>query len=138
MRAIDAKILEELEMLYGDKDCFSSIHDWLGTAETYWTKIERLLLITDHTKNHYPSTTKEISTYNKRIIDLFHQTKNYAGEWDSKQMEKTKFSTKDYSEDTAKNWDDLDQLNASQEKLRNAILDLVEFLYSINSKPYSD
>jgi len=23
MRAIDAKVLEELEMLYGDKDCFA-------------------------------------------------------------------------------------------------------------------
>ena len=34
MRAIDAKILEELEMLYGDKDCFASLRDWFGTAET--------------------------------------------------------------------------------------------------------
>ena len=29
MRAIDAKILEELEMLYGDRDCFASLHDGL-------------------------------------------------------------------------------------------------------------
>ena len=135
MRAIDAKILEELEMLYGDKDCFSSLNDWFGTAETYWTNLERLLLITDHTKKRYPSAIKEITAYNKRIIDLFHQTKNYAGGWDSKQREKIKLSTKDYSEATTKNWDDFDQWTASQEKLRNAILELVDFLYSINSKP---
>ncbi|MCW4016887.1 MAG: hypothetical protein NWF06_10995, partial [Candidatus Bathyarchaeota archaeon] len=134
---IDAKILEELEMLYGDKDCFSSLHDWFGTAETYWTNIERLLLITEHTKKHYPSTIKEITAYNKRIIDLFHQTKNYVGEWDSKEREKTNCSTKDYSEATAKNWDALNQWTASQEKLRNAILDLVDFFYSISSEPYS-
>ena len=33
MRATDAKALEELEMLYGDKDCFASLHDWFGEAE---------------------------------------------------------------------------------------------------------
>jgi hypothetical protein len=135
MRAIDAKILEELEMFYGDKDCFSSLHDWFGTAETYWTNLERLLLITDNTKKHYPATIKEITAYNKRIIELFHQTKNYAGGWDSKQRKNIIFSTKDYSEATTKNWDELDQWTDSQEKLRNAILELVDFLYAISSKP---
>ena len=51
MRAIDAKILEELEMLYGDKDCFASIHDWFGTAEAYWNNLERFLVIADYEKN---------------------------------------------------------------------------------------
>ena len=135
MRAIDAKILEELEMLYGDKDSFSSLHDWFGTAETYWTNIERLFLIADYTKKQCPSAIKEITAYNKRIIDLFHQTRNYAGKWDSNQREKINFSTKDYSKTTNKSWDGLDQWTTSQEKLRNVLMELVEFLYSIRSKP---
>jgi hypothetical protein len=135
MRAIDAKILEEMEMLYGNQDCFSSLHDWFGTAETYWTNLERLLLITDHVKKLYPSTINEINTYTKRIVDLFHKTKNYACEWDSKKMEKINFSTKDCSHATDKRWDELDQLTASQEKLRIVVLELVDFLYSVNSRP---
>ena len=94
MRAVDAKVLEELEMLYVDKDCFASLHNWFGIAETYWTNLERLLLITDQTKKLYPFTIEEITVYNKRIIDLFHQTKNYVVGWDSKQMEKSNLPQK--------------------------------------------
>jgi hypothetical protein len=131
MRATDAKILEELEMLYVDKDCFSSLDDWFGTADTYWTNIERLLLIAEQTKKRYPSIIKEITVYTKRIIDLFQQTKNFASGWDSKQRETIKISTKDYSQATTKNWDELDQWTTHQEMLRNALLDLMDFLYSI-------
>jgi hypothetical protein len=63
MRAIDTKILEELEMLYGDKDCFASIRDWFGTAEAYWTNLERLFMVADYAKKHNPSAVEEITTY---------------------------------------------------------------------------
>ena len=52
MRAIDTKILEELEMLYGDGDCFAFLHDWFGAAEAHWSNLERLLLVADHTKKN--------------------------------------------------------------------------------------
>ncbi len=127
-RAIDEKVLEELEMLYGDKDCFASLHDWFGTAETYWINLERLLLIADYSKKDNPSTIKEIVAYNKRILDLFYQTKNCAQVWDSNQKEKSKISTEDYTGATDKSWDELEQWTVSQEKLRNAILDLIDLL----------
>ena len=129
MRAADEKVLEELEMLYGDKNCFASLHDWFGNAETYWTNLERLLLIADNSKKDKPSAIKEIAAYNKRILDLFYQTKNYVQVWDSDQKQKNKkISTEDYTAATNKSWDELDQWTVSQEKLRNAILDLIDFL----------
>ena len=128
-RAVDEKVLEQLEMLYGDKNCFASLHDWFGTAETYWTNLERLLLIAENSKKGNPSKVKEIAAYNKRILDLFYQTKSYAQIWDSSQKQKSKkISTEDYAEATDKSWDELEQWTFSQEKLRNTILDLIDFL----------
>ncbi len=116
-------------MLYGDKDCFASLHDWFGATETYWVNLERLLLIADNSKKGNPSTIKEIAAYNKRILDLFYQTKSYAQIWDSNQKQKSKkISTEDYAEATDKSWDELEQWAFSQEKLRNTILDLIDFL----------
>ena len=135
MRAIDAKILEELEMLYGDKDCFASINDWFGTAEAYWTNLERLFMVADYAKKHNPSAFKEITTYSKRIVELFHQTKDYASGWNSKHQEKRRLSTEDYTEATDESWDALDKWTVSKEKLRDAILEFMEFLYSVISKP---
>ena len=134
MRAIDAKSLEELEMLYGDKDCFASIRDWFGTAEAYWINLERLFVVADYAKKHNPSTAEEIGEYSKRIVDLFHQTKDYASGWNSKHKENCRLSTEDYTEATDESWDELDKWTVSQEKLRDEILDLMELLYSVISK----
>jgi len=134
MRAIDAKILEELEMLYGDKDCFASIQDWFGTAEAYWTNLERLFMVADYAKKHDPSATETIGAYSKRIAELFHQTKNYATGWNSEHKEKRRRSTEDYTEATDESWDELDKWTVSQEKLRDEILELLELLYSVVSK----
>ena len=135
MRAIDAKIIEELEMLYGDKDCFASLQDWFGAAEAYWTNLERIFIIADFTKKHNPDAVKEITAYSKQILELFHQTKNYASGWSSKQKEKRSLSTEDYEEATNESWDELDKWTVSQEKLRQAILDFMEVLCSVISKP---
>jgi hypothetical protein len=135
MRAIDAKILEELEMLYGDKDCFASIRDWFGTAEAYWTNLERLFMVADYAKKHNPLAVEEITACSKRIVELFHQTKDYACGWNSKQKEKRRLSTEDYTEATDESWDALDKWTVSQEKLRQAILEFMEFLHSVISKP---
>ncbi len=128
MRAIDAKILEELEMIYGDKDCFASLHDWFGTAKMYWTNLERLFMVADYAKKHNPSVAEEITTYSKRIVELFHQTKDYASGWNSKHKEKRRLSTDDYTEATDESWDAHDKWTVSQEKLRQAILDFMELL----------
>ena len=135
MRVIDAKILEELEMLYGDKDCFASIRDWFGTAEVYWSNLERLFMVADYAKKHNPSAVEEITTYSKRVVELFHQTKDYARGWNSEHKEKRRLSTEDYTEATDESWDALDKWTVSQQKLRDAILELMEFLYSVISKP---
>ena len=134
MRAIDAKIIEELEMLYGDKDCFASLQDWFGAAEAYWTNLERIFIIADFTKKHNPDAVKEITAYSKQILELFHQTKNYASGWSSKQKEKRSLSTEDYEEATNESWDELDKWTVSQEKLRQAILDFMEVLCSVGIK----
>ena len=128
MRAIDEKILEELDMLYGDKDCFASLHDWFGTAEVYWTNLERLFMVADYAKETNPSEAEKIVAYSKRIVELFHQTKDYANKWDSKGEKKHELSTADYTEATDKSWDELDKWTVSQEKLRDAILELMDFL----------
>ena len=135
MRSIDTKILEELEMLYGDKDCFASLHDWLGTAETYSSNLKRLFMVADYSKKHYPSAVKEITMYNERIIELFNQTKNYASGWNSSHKEKRRLSADEYAETTDESWDALDKWTASQEKLRQEILYFMELLYSVTSKP---
>ena len=134
MRAIDAKILEELEMLYGDKDCFASIRDWFGTAEVYWTNLERLFMVADYAKKHNPSAVEEITTYSKRIVVLFHQTKDYARGWNSEHKEKRRLSTEDYTEATDESWDELDKWTVTQEKLRHTILEFMKLLYSVASK----
>jgi hypothetical protein len=134
MRAIDAKILDELEMLFGDKDCFYPLHEWFGTAEVHWANLERLFTVADYAKKHNPSVAEKIAAYSRRIVDLFRQTKNYASEWDSEQKEKHKLSTEDYVEATKEGWDALDKWAVTQEKLRCLILEFVEFLYSVVSE----
>jgi len=135
MRAIDAKSLEELEMLYGDKDCFASICDWFGTAEAYWINLERLFMVADYAKKHNPSAVEEITTYSKRIVELFHQTKNYASGWNSEHKEKRNLSTEDYTKATDESWDELDKWTVSYERLRQEILEFIQVLYSVVSKP---
>ena len=128
MRAIDEKILDELEMLYGDKNCFASIHDWFGTAEVYWTNLERLFMVADYAKKTNPSEAEKIATINKQIVELFQQTKDYASVWDSKHKEKHELSTADYTEAKNESWNAMDNWTVSQEKLRDAILELIDFL----------
>ena len=135
MRAIDAKILDELEMLYGDKDCFYPLRDWFGTAEVHWTNLELLFMVADYAKKHNTSVAEEIIAYSRQIVDLFHQTKNYASGWESKHKEKHRLSTKDYVEATDESWDALDKWTVTQEKLRRAILEFVKLLYSVVSEP---
>jgi len=128
MRAIDAKILEELDMLYGDKDCFASLHDWFGAAEVYWTNLERLFMVADYAKKTNPSEAEKIALFSKQIVELFHKTKDYASVWGSKHKEKHEFSTEDNIEATDERWDVLNKWTVSQEKLRDAILELMELL----------
>lgn len=134
MRAIDAKILEELEMLYGDKNCFASLQDWFGTAETYWTNLTRLFTVADYAKKHNPSAAEEITTYSKQIVELFRQTKKYASGWNSKPKEKRRLSIEDYTKATDESWDALDNWTVTQEKLRQEILDFMKLLYSVVSR----
>ena len=135
MRAIDAKVLEELEMLYGNKDCFASLRDWFGAAEAHWTNLECLFMVADYAKKHNPSAVEEITMYSKRIVELFHQTKDYASGWNSKHKEKRRLSTEDYTEATDESWDELDNWTVSHETLRQEILEFIQVLYSVVSKP---
>ena len=50
MRAIDAKILDELGMRYGDENCFAPLSSWFGTAEVHWTNLKRLFTVADYAK----------------------------------------------------------------------------------------
>ena len=134
MRAIDAKILEELEMLYGDTDCFTSIHDWFGAAEAHRANLERLFIVADYAKKHNPSSIEENNAYSKRIIELFNQTEKHANAWNFKHKEKSSLSTEDYIEATDESWDELDKWTVIQERLRQEILDYMEFLHAIVSK----
>jgi len=134
MRAIDAKILEELEMLYGDKTCFARLRDWFGSAEVYWTNLERLFMVAEYAKKQYPSEALKITVYRKQIVELFHKTKDCASRWNFKPNENYRLSTEDYSEATDESWDALDQWMVSQEKLREKILEFVKYLHSVVSK----
>ena len=140
MRAIDAKILEELEMLYGDKDCFHPLHDWFGTAEAYWTNLERLFMVADYAcaraKKNNPTVAGKIAAYSEQIVELYHQTKEYANEWDSKRKEKHRSSseTEDFAKATDERLDTLNKWTVSQEKLRHVVLDLMRLLYSAASE----
>jgi hypothetical protein len=134
MRAIDAKILDELGMLYGDKDCFYPLREWFGTAERHWANLERLFMVADYAKKHYPSMTEKIAAYRQQIADLFHQIKTYARGWKTEYKEKHRLSTKDYIEATDERWDALDKWAVTQEKLRCLILEYVDFLYSVVSE----
>ena len=133
MRATDAKALEKLEMLYGDRDCFASIHGWFGEAKKYWSELKQLLIIADYTKKHNPSTAKKITALSKILVELFQQTKNYASGWNSQDTKISKPTTEDYTKATDENWDNLDKWIVFQEKLRQKILDLIELLYSSDS-----
>jgi len=135
MRAIDARILDELEMLYGDKDCFCSLREWFGTAEVHWANLERLFTVADYAKKHNPSMAEKIAAYTGRIADLFRQTRDFASGWDSERKENHRPSTEDYVEATNESWDALDQWAATQEKLRCLVLEFVGLLYSIVSEP---
>jgi hypothetical protein len=135
MRATDAKALEELEMLYGDRDCFASLHDWFGDAENYWNKLKQLLMIADYTKKHNPATAQKITALSKTLVELFQQTKNHASSWTSEDAQTSNPSTDEYAEATNESWDNLDKWTGSQEKLRQKILDLIELLYSSDSEP---
>ncbi len=134
MRAIDEKILDELEMLYGDRDCFYPFGEWFGTAEAHWTNLERLFTVADYAKKHNPSVANEITAYSKQITDLFHKAKDYASRWDSEHKGKRRLSTEDYVKATDESWDALDKWTVTQEKLRCLILKFVEFLYSTISE----
>jgi hypothetical protein len=135
MRATDAKALEELDLLYGDRDCFASLQDWFGESENYWNTLKRLLIIADYTKKHNPSTAKKITALSKMVVKLFQQTKQYASGWNSKDKQISNLSTEDYTKATDQSWDNLDKWTVSQEKLRQKILDLIELLYSSESQP---
>ncbi|MDG6223421.1 MAG: hypothetical protein QCH99_09195 [Candidatus Bathyarchaeota archaeon] len=134
MRAIDAKILEELDMLYDDKDCFASLDSWLGNAEKYMTNLNRLFLVANHAKQQYLSETNAITGYCTRIIKLFNQTKSYASGWNSKQNGQNRTFTEKYIRASEESWNTLNQWTESQIKLRDEILKLVEFLYTVGSK----
>jgi hypothetical protein len=135
MRATDAKALEELDLLYGDRDCFASLQDWFGESENYWNTLKRLLIIADYTKKHNPSTATKITALSKMVVKLFQQTKQYASGWNSKDKQISNLSTEDYTKATDQSWDNLDKWTVSQEKLRQKILDLIELLYSSESQP---
>lgn len=128
MRAKDAKVFEELEMLYGDKDYLASLQDWFGNAEAYWVNLEKIFNIADYTKKLNPDAIKEIDNNREQIVELFEQTKLYASGWSAKQKEKHSLSTEDYSEATNESWDQLEHWTAAQEKLRQTILDFLDFL----------
>jgi hypothetical protein len=134
MRAVDAKILEELEMLYGDKDCFHPLREWFETTEVHWANLERLFMVADYAKKHNPTVAEKITMQGKRIVNLFHQTKDYASWWKTKYKEKHRLSTEDYVDASDENWDTLDKWKATQEKLRQAILKFVKLLYSVVSE----
>jgi hypothetical protein len=133
MRAIDAEILEELEMRYGDKDCFYPLREWFGAAETHWANLERLFAVVDYAKRQNPPLAEKITAYSRRIVDLFNQTKDYASGWETINDEKHRLTTKDYAEATDESWDALDKWVVTQEKLRCLILEFVKFLYSVVS-----
>ena len=134
MRAIDAKILDELEMLYGDKDCFYPLHDWFEAAEKHWANLERLFTVANYAKKHNPSVAEKIATYSRRITELFHQIKDHVREWGTKHKEKHRLSTEDYAKATDESWNALDKWAATQEEMRCLILEFVKFLYSIVSE----
>jgi hypothetical protein len=134
MRAIDAKTLDKLEMLYGDKDCFYPLRGWFGSVEVHWANLERLFMVADYAKKHDPSVAEKIAARRRRIVDLFNQTKDYAGGWGSAHKETHRLSTEDYVEATDESWDALDRWTASQETLRRAILEFVKLLYSVVSE----
>ncbi len=134
MRAKDAKALEELDLLYGDRDCFASLQDWFGESANYWNTLKRLLIISDYTKKHNPATAQKITALSKMVVKLFQQTKNYTSGWNSKDKQKRNLSTEDYAKATDESWDNLDKWTVSQEKLRQKILDLIELLYSSESQ----
>ena len=134
MRAIDAKTLDELEMLYGDKDCFYPLREWFGSADVHWVNLERLFMVADYAKMQNPSVNGKITTQSKRIVNLFHKTKDYASGWETKNKEKNILSTEDYVEATDESWDALDMWAVTQEKLRSLILDFVKFLYVVVSE----
>ena len=134
MRAIDAKILEELDMFYGDRDCFASLNDWFGEAENYWNRLKQLLIISDYTNKHKPSEAKKITALSKIVVELFQQTRNYASDWNSKDNQISKLFTEDYTNATEANWDEFDKWNDSKEKLREKIIDLIELIYASDSE----
>ena len=134
MRAVDAKVLDELEMLYGDKDCFYPLRIWFETTEEHWANLERLFTVAEYARKHYPSVAKKITAYRRRITGLFNQTKDLAIGWGAERKEKQRLSTEDYAEASDERWDELDKWEATQEKMRSLILEFLRFLYSVVSE----
>ncbi|MFW6117846.1 MAG: hypothetical protein ACOC6G_04595 [Thermoproteota archaeon] len=130
MRVVDERILDQLQMLYREEDCFHPLHTWFGTAETHHANLKRLFTVVDYAQKHNLSAAKNIMEYRKQIKDLFRKTKNYAREWDSKQQENHTLTTQDYIEATEEQWDALDKWTATQEKLRRTLLEFIRLLYS--------
>lgn len=134
LRARDAKILDELEMLYGDKDCFYPLGSWFGTADVHSANLNRLFSVADYAETHRPHTAAQIAASKNQIVTLFQQTKDYASVWDSKHKDKSRLVTQDYVEATDESWDALENWTASQQKLRHAILAFMKLLYSVVSE----
>jgi hypothetical protein len=93
-------------------------------------------MVADYAKKYISSVAGKIDAHIRRVVELFHQTRDNAGLWVSTGKEKHRRAgvTEDYAEATDEGPDVLWRVKASQEKLRCAILKYVEFLYSVVSK----
>ena len=91
-------------------------------------------MVADYAKTHNPSVAEKITAYYRRIVELFHQAKDYASGWESEHKENHRLSTEDYVEATDESWDALDKWTVTQEKLRCLILEFRDFLYSVVSE----
>lgn len=136
MRAVDAKILEELEVFYGDEDCFSPLRDWFGTAEVHWANLGRLFSVAEYAEKHDPSVAEKIDGYSGRIVELFQQTRGLANMWDSQCTEEhgRTEAPEDYAKASNECLEILGRVTAAQEKLRYAVVKYVEFLRSVVSE----
>ena len=136
MRAIDAKILDELEMFYGDEDCFSPLRDWFGTADVHWANLERLFAVAEYAKKHDPSVAEKVATFSGCIVELFEQTRDLANTWNAQRKEKRQraAAAEDYATVSDERLEILRRVTVSQEELREAILNYIEFLHSVVSE----
>jgi len=77
-------------------------------------------MVADYAKKYIFSVAGKIDAHIKRVVELFHQTRDNAGLWVSKEKEKhiRAGATEDYAEATNEDPDILSRVKASQEKLR--------------------